>query len=190
MAVRIRLRADDDLGECVGLLETLRSADRYPAFWPDDPARWLSPQAMLGAWVAEADGRIVGHVALGAGADDTGASIWSEATGFPPEQFASITRLFVSTDSRGVGVGHALLDAACAEAATRGLHPALDVVETDHAAIRLYEQSGWRRVHSDAWTADREGKTLLHYYVAPPSDRPEAPRTSKSPHGRPAHFSR
>jgi transposase len=144
-----------------------QSGQRDPAFWPDDPVQWLSPKAMLGAWVAETDGRIVGHVALSAGAADTSASVWSEATGLPPEQFASIIRLFVSTDSRGVGVGHALLDAACAEAATRGLHPALDVVETDHDAIRLYEQSGWRRVRSEAWTADRKGKTLLHYYVAP-----------------------
>lgn len=168
MAVRIRLRTDDDLGECVGLLETVESTDRYPAYWPDDPALWLSPKAMLGAWVAETDGRIVGHVALSAGTADTSASVWSEATGLPPEQFASITRLFVSTDNRGVGVGRALLDTACAEAATRGLHPALDVVETDHDAIRLYEQSGWRRVHSEAWTADREGETLLHHYVAPP----------------------
>jgi predicted N-acetyltransferase YhbS len=89
----------------MGLVETVESTDRYPAYWPDDPALWLSPKAMLGAWVAETDGRIVGHVALSAGTAATSASVWSEATGLPPEQFASITRLFVSTDNRGVGVG-------------------------------------------------------------------------------------
>jgi hypothetical protein len=48
------------------------------------------------------------------------------------------------------------------------LHPALDVVETNHDAIRLYEQRGWRRVRSEPWAAAQDGKTLLHYYVAPP----------------------
>jgi hypothetical protein len=32
MAVRTRLRTDHDSGECVGLLETVKTADRYPAF--------------------------------------------------------------------------------------------------------------------------------------------------------------
>jgi ribosomal protein S18 acetylase RimI-like enzyme len=65
-------------------------------------------------------------------------------------------------------VGRALLDAACAEAAARGLHPALDVVETNRDAIRLYEGRGWQRVLSEPWTAAQDSKTLLHYYVAPP----------------------
>jgi len=63
-------------------------------------------------------------------------------------------------------VGRALLDAARAEAAARGLHPALDVVETNGDAIRLYQGRGWRRVRSEAWVAAEDGKTLLHYYVA------------------------
>jgi GNAT superfamily N-acetyltransferase len=67
-------------------------------------------------------------------------------------------------------VGGALLDAACTEAATRGLRAALDVVETNHDAIRLYEQRGWRRVLSEPWAAAHDGKTLLHYYVAPPAE--------------------
>ena len=80
--------------------------------------------------------------------------------------FGSISRLFVSVECRGGGIGRELLDAACAEAAARGLHPALDVNETDRDAIRLYERRGWRRVLSEPWAAD-DGNTLLHYYVAP-----------------------
>jgi GNAT superfamily N-acetyltransferase len=170
MAARIRLRADGDLSECVRLLETVHRVDGYPTYWPDDPARWLSPRAMLDAWVAEDDGRIVGHIALRAGTADASASVWSDATGLPSEKFASIIRLFVSCDSRGAGVGRALLDAACAEAASRGLRPALDVVETNHDAIRLYERHGWRRVRSELWAAAHDGNTLLHFYVAPPAE--------------------
>jgi GNAT superfamily N-acetyltransferase len=167
MVARIRLRTDDELGECVGVLEAVHRADRYPIHWPDDPGRWLSPRALLNAWVAESDGRIVGHIGLRAATADVSASVWSDATGLPPERLASITRFFVSCDSRAAGVGGALLDAACAEAGARGLHPALDVVETNHDAIRLYEQRGWRRVGSQPWPAAQDGKTLLHYYVAP-----------------------
>jgi GNAT superfamily N-acetyltransferase len=170
VAVHIRLRGDDDLDECVVLLEEVHGVDSYPTYWPEDPGRWLSPKAMLSAWVAERRGRIVGHIALGFATADRGAAVWSDATGLPPERLASITRLFVSLAGRGNGVGRALLDAACAEAAVRGLHPALDVVETNREAIRLYERCGWRRVFTEAWRSAQDGKTLLHYYVAPPSE--------------------
>jgi GNAT superfamily N-acetyltransferase len=170
MAARIRFRADGDLNECVRLLEAVHRADPHPTHWPDDPARWLSPRPMLVAWVADKDGLILGHIALRAGTADASAAVWSEATGLSPQQLASITRLFVSPDSRGTGLGRALLDAACAEAAARRLHPALDVVETNYDAIRLFERGGWRRVWSEPWPAAEDGKTLLHYYVAPLED--------------------
>jgi GNAT superfamily N-acetyltransferase len=105
MAARIRLRADRDLEECARLLETVHCADGYPAHWPEDPVRWLSPRVMLDAWVAEDAGRIVGHIAFRAGTADASAAVWSDATGLPPEKLASITRLFVSRDSRGNGGG-------------------------------------------------------------------------------------
>ncbi|MGZ3418844.1 MAG: GNAT family N-acetyltransferase [Polyangiales bacterium] len=88
---------------------------------------------IVGAWIAEREQRIVGHLAL----------------------------------RRGGGIGGALLDVACACAAARGLHPALDVVETNGDAIRLYERRGWKRVATEPWSEARDGKTLLHYYVAP-----------------------
>jgi len=164
----VRLRADGDLGECVRLLDIVHRADGYPAYWPDDPAGRLSPTAMLGAWVAGHEDRIVGHIALGAATADASAVVWSKATTLPPERLAAVTRLFVSPESRGAGVGRELLDAAWAEAAAHGLHPALDVVETNRDAILLYERCGWRRVSSKPWTAARDGNILLHYYVAPP----------------------
>jgi GNAT superfamily N-acetyltransferase len=168
MAPRVRPRSDDDLGQCVRLLKAVHEADAYPSYWPDDPEGWLSPRAMLGAWVAEDDaGGVLGHVALSPGPAEADASVWAEATGRLADNFAAISRLFVALDSRGTGVAGALLAAACAEAAARRLHPALDVVDNCQDAIRLYERRGWRRVRSEPWTAARDGKTLRHYYVAP-----------------------
>ena len=169
METRVRRRSARDLGECLRVLEAVHHADGYPAYWPDDPARWLSPAETLGAWVAEADGPVVGHIVLRAGTAEADASVWSEATGLPPDRLASITRFFVSPGLRCAGVGGALLDAACAEAGARSLRPALEVVETDRDAVRLYERRGWRRVHSERWAAACDGETLLHHYVAPPA---------------------
>jgi 8-oxo-dGTP diphosphatase len=162
----IRPRSEHDLDRCVQLLETVHQSDAYPTFWPDDPVKWLSPRGMLGAWVADEDGRIVGHIDLRAAEADAGAAVWSRATGLPPERLAAIGRLFVSPGRRGRGVGDSLLDAACQAAATQGRHPVLDVVETDANAIRLYERRGWRRAFSEPWAA-ADGRTVIHYYVAP-----------------------
>ncbi|HEX6761871.1 MAG TPA: GNAT family N-acetyltransferase [Gaiellaceae bacterium] len=167
MPVRVRIRVDADLGPCVRLLEAVHREDGYPTHWPSDPARWLSPRETLGAWVAHGGGVVAGHIVLRATTADGGADVWSAATGLPPEQIAATTRFFVARESRGAGVGGALLDAACAEAAARDLIPALDVVETNRDAIRLYEHRGWQRVHDEVWDDAPDGETMLYYYVAP-----------------------
>jgi GNAT superfamily N-acetyltransferase len=166
MAALVRVRCVADLEECVRILEAVYRADGYPFRWPEDPAGWLSPRAMIGAWVATDGARVVGHVALRAvSAADGGASAWSEATGLPAERHASVARLFVSPDSRGAGLGRALLDTVRAESAARGLHPALSVLETDADAVRLYERNGWRRVLSESFSASPGGEALVHRYV-------------------------
>ena len=167
----VRARVDSDLDECARLLEEVHQLDGYPTFWPADAAGWLSPKGMLGAWVAEDGGRVVGHVALAEVEPGHGADAWSDATGLLPAALASTTRLFVGEASRGAGVGSALLGQACAAAAQCGLRPVLDVVETNRDAIRLYERHGWRRVHSEPWAAARDERLLLHYYVGPAADR-------------------
>ncbi|MGY5077966.1 GNAT family N-acetyltransferase [Streptomyces nigrescens] len=120
----IRRRHDSDLDDCVAVLAEVHTHNGYPHHWPDDPARWLTPDGLTAAWVAETDGTVTGHAAL-----------------CGPE----VSRLYVAPAARGAGLGGRLLRAVEAEAAARGLRPVLEVKTTDTTAIALYERLGWRR---------------------------------------------
>lgn len=161
---RVRPRLPADLDGCVAVLALVHTHSGYPVDLPDRPAAWLTPDALLAAWVAELDGRIVGHVGLcGAGKEDTAASLW-DGRAAP----AVISRLYVSPEARGHGVGAALLARAAGAARARDLHPVLDVVAAD-PAVSFYERLGWRLLG----TADqRWGPTRtvsVRCYAAPDS---------------------
>ncbi|MFH0178312.1 GNAT family N-acetyltransferase [Streptomyces cacaoi] len=158
----VRPRLPADLDGCVAVLALVHAHSGYPVDWPARPAAWLTPTALLAAWVAELDGRIVGHVGLcAAEKEDVAASLW-DGRAAP----AVISRLYVSPEARGHGVGAALLARAVGAARARGAHPVLDVVATDPAAS-FYERLGWRLLG----TADqRWGPTRtvsLRCYAAP-----------------------
>lgn len=163
--VRIRPRLAADLDGCVAALALVHAHSRYPVNWPGRPTDWLTPAALLAAWVAELDGRIVGHAGLcGAEEEDMAARLWSAGSG--RAEPAVISRLFVSPEARGHGTGAALLARAVGAARTRGLHPVLDVVATDPAAS-FYERLGWRLLG----TADQRWGPVrvvsLRCYAAP-----------------------
>jgi hypothetical protein len=65
--VRVRQRRPDDLPELVEALRAVHERDGYPVVWKADPAAWLSPAGLQGAWVAERAGRPAGHAALAKG---------------------------------------------------------------------------------------------------------------------------
>jgi ribosomal protein S18 acetylase RimI-like enzyme len=129
MTAAIRARTSDDIDECTRLLCTLDRSDRYPRVWPDDIEAWLTPEGLLGSWVAELDGSMVGHVALRRAA---GRSM--------------VTRLWVAPSARRRGLGSALCEAACARAAELSLQPSLEVAAGRVAAIALYKSCGWTLV--------------------------------------------
>ncbi|MER0483897.1 GNAT family N-acetyltransferase [Streptomyces sp. Edi2] len=120
----IRKRRDTDLDACVALLAEVHTHSGYPHHWPDDPARWLAPDSLTAAWVAETDGTVVGHAALCG---------------------VEVSRLCVAPAARGAGLGGRLLRTVETAAAARGLRPVLEVKATDTAAIGLYERLGWIR---------------------------------------------
>ncbi|WP_393054689.1 GNAT family N-acetyltransferase [Streptomyces sp. LN549] len=160
----IRRRREDDLSACVEALATVHEVDRYPAEWPADPGRWLTPDGVLGAWVAMSGPDVLGHVAL----TRTDHVLAAEA-GLPPEGVASVARLFATASARRRGVARVLLDTAMAAAAAEGLRLVLEVEDGGKAAIALYERKGWRHAGSRPgdWTTADGRTALLHTYVAP-----------------------
>jgi GNAT superfamily N-acetyltransferase len=157
----IRPRRPGDLDACVALLAAVHAGDGYPANWPRDPARWLTPDELLGAWVAARSGELLGHVCLCRAEPGPSADVWSASTGRPAGGLGVVSRLCVSPAARREGLGRRLLQAACEEARRRGLHPVLELLEVpgrDGAAAALYERLGWRRAGAIPG---------LRHYVAP-----------------------
>lgn len=164
---RIRSRADDDLETCVGVLKEVHLRDGYPVNWPERPETWLSSGSLLGAWVAELDGRLVGHVSLsGGGEGDLAPGVWGERTGTSAALTAVVSRLFVAPQARGHGIGALLIGQVVEEARRRGLHPVLDVVASDTAAAALYERLGWDLIATVEQRWSPSQTVTVHCYAA------------------------
>ncbi|GAB1333067.1 GNAT family N-acetyltransferase [Streptomyces sp. NPDC093260] len=165
---RVRLRTGDDVGECARILAEVHRRDGYPVNWPDQPAEWLSHGAEWGAWVAELDDRVVGHVSLSRGGEgDLAPGLWSDRNGTSKDLTAVVSRLFVAPRARGHGVGALLIGRAVAEARGRGLHPVLDVVASDTAAAALYERLGWELMATVEQRWSPSQLVAIHCYAAP-----------------------
>ncbi|MFF1481666.1 GNAT family N-acetyltransferase [Streptomyces sp. NPDC058301] len=149
------------------VLADVHQSDGYPVNWPDRPDEWLSSASLLGAWVAELGGRLVGHVSLsGSGEGDLAPDLWSERNGTSRELTAVVSRLFVAPQARGHGIGALLVGQAVEEARRRGLHPVLDVVASDTAAAALYEQLGWERMATVEQRWSPSQLVAIHCYAA------------------------
>ncbi|WP_405888476.1 GNAT family N-acetyltransferase [Streptomyces sp. NBC_01136] len=154
----VRHRTDRDLVDCVRVLAEVHAADGYPVNWPDRPGEWLSKSSLLTAWVAELDGRLVGHIGLSRSEPgDLAPGLWGAREGAGGEATAVVSRLFVAPGARGHGIGALLMERAVREARRRGLHPVLDVVASDVAAAALYERLGWELLATveQRWSADQ-----------------------------------
>ncbi|WP_220039933.1 GNAT family N-acetyltransferase [Nonomuraea aridisoli] len=146
--MEIHPRTPADLDACVEALAAVHAADRYPVDWPADPARWLTPDGVIGAWIAVEDGAVLGHVAL--------------------TRDMEVTRLYVAPAARGRGLAARLLGTV--RSAARG-PVRLEVSAEGRAAIALYERSGWRRTATTraTWRDTTGEPAVLHHYVSPPA---------------------
>lgn len=164
--VSIRPRRPDDLAACVAIIAETHRTSRYPVNWPADPEGWLTPRDLLGAWVAELAGVVVGHIAL-MDATEAPAKAWAVSTGQSVGEAAEITRLCVAGAARRRSAGRRLLDTAAAAAQEQDRHAVLGVFDQDSSAIALYDRAGWRRLSSVDYEMSRGRKVLMHCYAAP-----------------------
>ncbi|MFE4020826.1 GNAT family N-acetyltransferase [Streptomyces sp. NPDC059101] len=149
----VRRRGDADLGACAAVLAEVHAHSGYPHHWPEEPVRWLTPDGLTAAWVAEAGGVVLGHAALCG---------------------REVSRLYVSPGARGLGLGARLLAAVEAEAAARGVRLVLEVKTSDVSAVALYERRGWARRGTERQEWGVSGATeevMVHRYEAPVGGR-------------------
>ena len=166
--LRVRRRAEGDVEECVRVLAEVHRLDGYPVNWPDRPGAWLSHGPLLGSWVAELEGRLVGHVTLSPGGeDDLAPMLWSERNGAPRDMTAVVGRLFVAPEARGRRIGALLIGRAVEEARRRGLRVVLDVVASRTAAAALYERLGWELMTVVEQQWGRHRTVVIRCYAAP-----------------------
>lgn len=122
MGVLVRRRAVGDAAGLLVALAPVHEQDGYPLHPVHLTPDWLY-DGIDDAWVAELDGRLVGHVAVS------------------PD--LHLTRLFVAVDARGSGAGSALLATVESWADAYGHTLTLDVVEHNVDAQALYRHRGW-----------------------------------------------
>jgi GNAT superfamily N-acetyltransferase len=166
--VQIRERTEADVEAIDELAKVVHSNDAYPVYLPGDIHSFIFARDPIGAWVAEQDERVVGHVALHARSSSAVMTLAQEATGLPAAQLAVVARLLVSPTERRAGIGQLLLGVAAARAAQLGLWPILDVVAASEAPRRLYEKAGWTCVGQVTVTFGQSGPIDEFVFLGPP----------------------
>lgn len=141
----IRPRTDADLGACVSVLSLLYESEDYPKGANRDLKYFLTNEKNQQCWVAESDGKIVGHVSTSTIAHDPAIDLWKSLHPDDQQPTSLLSRLFVLPEYRKHGVAVDLIKAAVTSNIREGLRPLLGVMTNSEAAIRLYDRLGWVR---------------------------------------------
>lgn len=145
MSLVVRPRLEADVAVLAQVLADQQSGSQYPVRWPlpIPVEEFLVRPGEERAWVAELDGRVVGHVAvhsLGDGLREPFVAALGTA------DLAELAVLFVAADVVGTGVGGRLHDTAVDWIIASGRQPVLDVVPVHARALEVYRHRGWREV--------------------------------------------
>ena len=145
MTVTIRERRPEDVPALAVVLAGQQPTSQYPIQWPLDipVGDFLVRPGEEKAWVAELDGRVVGHVAVYM-LDGDLREHFVAAIG--TDDLAELAVLFVAADVIGTGVGGLLHDTAVDWIVGTGRQPVLDVVPAHARAVEVYRHRGWEAV--------------------------------------------
>jgi GNAT superfamily N-acetyltransferase len=145
MSAVVRERREDDVPALAVVLAEQQAISQYPVRWPlpFPVEEFLVRPGEERAWVAELDGRVVGHVAVYELEGEL-REHFVAATG--TEELAELAVLFVAADVIGTGVGGLLHDTAVDWIVSTGRQPVLDVVPVHARAVEVYRRRGWDAV--------------------------------------------
>ncbi|MFB9451483.1 GNAT family N-acetyltransferase [Dactylosporangium vinaceum] len=164
----IRAKGPHDAAECLELLLEVHRQDHYPLhITAEQVPEFLESGHEAAAWVAEHDGRIVGHVALHTPDAYPTLELAGAQTGIPVGGLALLARLFVAPSMRRTGLGRRLLRHAAGHAPALGRRAVLDVGMQLATAVALYESEGWARVGELHLPLDPDTMLDLWVYVSP-----------------------
>lgn len=158
--VQIRPRRDGDIDGIVAIASRVAARDQYPIYDPPEGlAAFFTAPEMVASWVAEIDGRIVGHVALHDSATEAAMAV--VAASGPPHPPVYVSRLLADPAVRGTGVGAALLDHARHAAVDMGRVPFLEALDVPGGvpALALYRAKGWRELGQVTFELTDDGYT-------------------------------
>lgn len=142
--MHVRAREEGDIDACVAMAERVHLRDGYPPRLPGDLRAFVASPDALAAWVVVEAGQVVGQIVLNPSTSREAMEAARSIVGDEP--VAVVARLLVDPERRRRGVGRRLVEVARDAAWTLGRRPILDVAAHFHAAISLYERSGWTRV--------------------------------------------
>lgn len=138
----IRSRTNADLDQCAAILCRVYAASGYPVEGVADPEKKLCSGDFEQVYVAERDGKILGHAAICAATeDDLAIPMWKQA--HPDEHVATLGKLFTDPDQQGGGVATQLVEKAIEWSREAKARLVLFVLIKDQPAIRLYQRLGW-----------------------------------------------
>ncbi|MEQ7849167.1 GNAT family N-acetyltransferase [Nocardioides kribbensis] len=162
-SVAVRPRRPDDLPALVAVLAAQQPGSGYSMRWPlPFPAEeFVVRPGERAAWVAEREGRVVGHVSVTDVPPDLAEAFARPA---PEPAPAMVAVLYVDPATQGTGTGGLLLDRAVAWIRDAGLRPVLDVAPSHPRALAVYRRRGWVEVGTarPAWLrADRPDLILM-----------------------------
>ncbi|MEV0842228.1 GNAT family N-acetyltransferase [Actinocatenispora sera] len=165
----VRVRTAGDIPACVQALKDVYAVDGYPVEGVSQAEKWLFPDGLLEAWVAEVDGDVVGHAAVSEPRDEAAVQMLVEQAGTPLDQIAVAARLFVAPKGRGNALGRDLAVAVFGYGQQHGRRIVFDVMTKDQTAIRLYERMGCIRLGTTFHQFGDNQQVPAYCYVAPVS---------------------